>query len=443
MTIIEEMKWRGFYGDTMGDCNELMKEGATFYICTDLTSIKEENRNPNFPEVTSSLHCGHLAAFMCAKLLQERGLKPIILVGGATARMGDPSGKTSERALLNEEEINNNAKYIKEQLSKIIDFNSGKSNQAIMVDNNDWISKMSFIEFEREIGKLITVNYMMAKESVRSRFEREGCGISHLEMSYMLVQAYDFVHLYDKYNCQIQLAGKDQIGNCSVGLEYGRKRSGINDMCGLFIPLICDKNGNKFGKSENGKAIFLDGRITSPYQFYQFWLNVDDEDAERFIKMFTLLPREEIEALIEEHKKSPHLRVLQKRLAKEVTIMVHSEEDYNVAVEASNVLFGSGSIDTIKKLDDNTILSVFDGVPTFKINKETLIEGIRLTDLSVEKLSIFKSKGDLRKLIKNGGISINKEKICDDIVVNTNNLINDRFLLVQQGKKNYNLIIAQ
>lgn len=443
MTLIEELKWRGFYGDTMGDCNELMKEGATFYIGTDPTSIKEENRNPNFPEVTSSLHCGHLAAFMCAKLLQERGLKPIILVGGATARMGDPSGKTSERALLNEEEINNNARCIKEQLSKIIDFNSGKSNQAIMVDNNDWISKMSFIEFEREIGKLITVNYMMAKESVRSRFEREGCGISHLEMSYMLVQAYDFVHLYDKYNCQIQLAGKDQIGNCSVGLEYGRKRSGINDMCGLFIPLICDKNGNKFGKSENGKAIFLDGRITSPYQFYQFWLNVDDEDAERFIKMFTLLSREEIEALIEEHKQAPHLRVLQKRLAKEVTIMVHSEEDYNVAVEASNVLFGSGSIDTIKKLDDNTILSIFDGVPTFEINKETLLEGIKLTDLSVEKLSIFKSKGDLRKLIKNGGVSINKEKIFDDIVVNTSNLINDKFLLVQQGKKNYNLIIAQ
>lgn len=443
MTLIDELKWRGFYGDTMGDCNELMKEGATFYIGTDPTSIKEENRNPNFPEVTSSLHCGHLAAFMCAKLLQERGLKPIILVGGATARMGDPSGKTSERALLNEEEINNNARCIKEQLSKIIDFNSGKSNQAIMVDNNDWISKMSFIEFEREIGKLITVNYMMAKESVRSRFEREGCGISHLEMSYMLVQAYDFVHLYDKYNCQIQLAGKDQIGNCSVGLEYGRKRSGINDMCGLFIPLICDKNGNKFGKSENGKAIFLDGRITSPYQFYQFWLNVDDDDAERFIKMFTLLSREEIESLIEEHKKAPHLRILQKRLAKEVTIMVHSEEDYNTAVEASNVLFGSSSIDALKKLDDNTILSVFEGVPTFEIAKESLNEGIKLTDLSVERLNIFKSKGDLRKLIKGGGISINKSKIADDVIVSTTNLLNDKFLLIQQGKKNYNLVIAK
>jgi tyrosyl-tRNA synthetase len=248
--------------------------------------------------------------------------------------------------------------------------------------------------------------------------------------------------LYDKYGCKIQLAGKDQIGNCSVGLEYGRKRSGINDMCGWFIPLICDKNGNKFGKSENGKAVFLDGRITSPYEFYQFWLNQSDDDAERFIKMFTLLPKEEIEALIEEHKQAPHLRVLQKRLAKEVTIMVHSEEDYNVAVEASNVLFGGGSIDTIKKLDDNTILSVFEGVPTFEINKETLTEGVKLTELSVERLPIFKSKGDLRKLIKGGGISINKEKISDDIVVNTSNLINDKFLLVQQGKKNYNLVIA-
>jgi len=443
MTLIEELKWRGFYGDTMGDCNELMKEGATFYIGTDPTSIKEENRNPNFPEVTSSLHCGHLAAFMCAKLLQERGLKPIILVGGATARMGDPSGKTSERALLNEEEINNNARCIKEQLSKIIDFNSGKSNQAIMVDNNDWISKMSFIEFEREIGKLITVNYMMAKESVRSRFEREGCGISHLEMSYMLVQAYDFVHLYDKYNCQIQLAGKDQIGNCSVGLEYGRKRSGINDMCGLFIPLICDKNGNKFGKSENGKAIFLDGRITSPYQFYQFWLNVDDEDAERFIKMFTLLSREEIEALIEEHKQAPHMRILQKRLAKEVTIMVHSEEEYNIAVEASNILFGKSTSETLKKLDDNTILSVFDGVPQFNVDKKKIIDGIKLTDLTVGESNIFKSKGELRKLISNGGVSINKEKINGDITIDATQLVNEKFILVQQGKKSYNLIIAQ
>ena len=442
MTLIEELKWRGFCGEKMGNCDELMKEGASFYIGTDPTSIKEENRNPNFPEVTSSLHCGHLAAFMCAKLLQQRGLKPIILVGGATARMGDPSGKITERALLSEEEINNNTRCIKEQLSKIIDFNSGKSNQAIMVDNNDWISKMSFIEFEREIGKLITVNYMMAKESVRSRFEREGCGISHLEMSYMLVQAYDFVHLYDKYGCKIQIAGKDQIGNCSVGLEYGRKRSGINDMCGWFIPLICDKNGNKFGKSENGKAIFLDGRITSSYEFFQFWLNQSDDDAKRFIKMFTLLSKEEIESLIEEHDKAPHLRLLQKRLAKEITIMVHSEEDYENAIKASSILFGDATNEVLRTIDETTLLSALSGVPTFTTTKDNC-DNIKLTDLLVEKTNIFKSKGELRKLISNGGLSINKMKITADCVVNKECLLNGKYLLVQQGKKKYSLIIAE
>ena len=442
MTLIEELKWRGFYGEKMGNCDELMKEGASFYIGTDPTSIKEENRNPNFPEITSSLHCGHLAAFMCAKLLQQRGLKPIILVGGATARMGDPSGKITERALLSEEEINNNTRCIKEQLSKIIDFNSGKSNQAIMVDNNDWISKMSFIEFEREIGKLITVNYMMAKESVRSRFEREGCGISHLEMSYMLVQAYDFVHLYDKYGCKIQIAGKDQIGNCSVGLEYGRKRSGINDMCGWFIPLICDKNGNKFGKSENGKAIFLDGRITSPYEFFQFWLNQSYDDAKRFIKMFTLLSKEEIESLIEEHDKVPHLRLLQKRLAKEVTIMVHSEADYENAIKASSILFGDATNDVLRTIDETTLLSALSGVPTFTTTKDNC-DNVKLTDLLVDKVNIFKSKGELRKLISNGGLSINKNKIATDCVVNKECLLNGKYLLVQQGKKKYSLIIVE
>jgi tyrosyl-tRNA synthetase len=379
---------------------------------------------------------------MCAKLLQQRGLKPIILVGGATARMGDPSGKTTERALLSEEEINNNTRCIKEQLSKIIDFNSGKSNQAIMVDNNDWISKMSFIEFEREIGKLITVNYMMAKESVRSRFEREGCGISHLEMSYMLVQAYDFVHLYDKYNCKIQIAGKDQIGNCSVGLEYGRKRSGINDMCGWFIPLICDKNGNKFGKSENGKAIFLDGRITTPYEFFQFWLNQSDDDAKRFIKMFTLLPKEEIESLIEEHDKAPHLRLLQKRLAKEVTIMVHSEADYESAIKASSILFGDATNEVLRTIDETTLLSALSGVPTFSTTKDNF-DNVKLTDLLVEKTNIFKSKGELRKLITNGGLSINKNKVISDCIIYKECLLNGKYLLVQQGKKKYSLIIAE
>ena len=376
---------------------------------------------------------------MCAKLLQKRGLKPIILVGGATARMGDPSGKTSERALLNEEEINNNARCIKEQLSKIIDFNSGKSNQAIMVDNNDWISKMSFIEFEREIGKLITVNYMMAKESVRSRFEREGCGISHLEMSYMLVQAYDFVHLYDKYNCQIQLAGKDQIGNCSVGLEYGRKRSGINDMCGLFIPLICDKNGNKFGKSENGKAIFLDGRITSPYQFYQFWLNVSDADAEKYIKIFTMLDRETIEAAIAEHNEDPGQRRLQKLLAKEVTIMVHSEEAYENALLASRMLFGKSTSEELRKLDEQTFLDVFAGVTTFSIKREEL--PAQLLELLAVKTGIFPSKGEARKMVQAGGFSLNKDKITDIAYeVSEADVVDGKFILAQKGKKDYYLI---
>lgn len=442
MTLIEELKWRGFYGDTMGNCDSQLKEGSVFYIGTDPTSIKEENRNPKYPEVTSSLHCGHLAAFMCARLLQERGLKPIILVGGATARMGDPSGKTSERALLTESEINNNARCIKEQLSKIIDFESGKENQAIMVDNNDWIGKLSFIDFEREIGKLITVNYMMAKESVKRRFEREGCGISHLEMSYMLVQAYDFVHLYDNYNCKIQLAGLDQIGNASVGLEYGRKRSGITDMCGLFIPLICDSNGNKFGKSENGKAVFLDGRITTPYEFYQFWLNQSDEDAKRLIKMFTLLDKETIDALISEHEKAPHKRILQKKLAEEVTTFVHSKAECETAKATSEILFGNCTTETLASLNETVFLSVFNGVPTFRVDKNIITDGVKLVDLAVS-INAFNSKGELRKLIKSGGISVNKSKISDDMLINSSNLINNKFLLLQQGKKNYKLVIAE
>lgn len=441
MTLIEELKWRGFWGDTIGNCAAQLKPGEVFYIGTDPTSINEANRNPQYPEVTSSLHCGHLAAFMCARLLQLRGLKPIVLVGGATARMGDPSGKISERTLLSDEEINHNAECIKNQLMKIIDFDSEASNKAIMVNNNDWISKLSFIDFERSIGKLITINYMMAKESVRKRFEREGCGISHLELSYMLVQAYDFVHLHDEFNCKIQLAGMDQIGNATVGLEYGRKRSGINDMCGLFIPLICDANGNKFGKSENGKAVFLDKRITTVYEFYQFWLNQVDSDAERFIKMFTVLSKDEIDELISEHRKNPQLHLLQKRLAKEVTSFVHSEEECNQVIAASEVLFGKNK-DNIHQLDKNAILDACAGIPKFNISKTVLSPSIKLTSLLTEKTNMFGSKGDVRRLIANNGISINNNKINADIELSISDLISDSFILVKQGKKNYKLIIA-
>ena len=430
MTLIEELKWRGLVSNMIGGISEqLEKESTTFYVGTDPTG--------------KSLHVGHLLAFVVARLMQNHGHKPIILVGGATASLGDPSFKAEERKLLTREEIEANAENIKKQLSHIIDFDSENENKAIMVNNYDWMKDFTFLDFAREVGKLITVNYMMAKESVRSRFEREGCGLSFTEFTYQLLQGYDFCYLRENYNCKIQLGGSDQWGNIMTGTEIIRKKMGSEtDAFALVWPLATRADGKKFGKSEGGTNIWLDPTMTTPYQFYQFWLNQSDDDAERFIKMFTLLQKEEIEALIEEHKQAPHLRMLQKRLAKEVTIMVHSEEDYNVAVEASNVLFGGGSIDTIKKLDDNTILSVFEGVPTFEINKETLVEGVKLTELSVERLPIFKSKGDLRKLIKGGGISINKEKISDDIVVNTSNLINDKFLLVQQGKKNYNLVIA-
>lgn len=430
MTLVEELKWRGLIANIVGGTSEqLEKESTVFYVGTDPTG--------------KSLHVGHLLAFVVAKMLQSRGHKPIILVGGATASLGDPSFKAEERKLLSTEEINFNAECIKKQLSKIIDFESDAENKAVMVNNYDWMKNFTFLDFAREIGKLITVNYMMAKESVKMRLEREGSGLSFTEFTYQLLQGNDMCHLNETMNCKMQIGGSDQWGNIMTGCEIVRKKLGHERETFAFTwPLVTRADGTKFGKSEGGKNVWLDPTMTSPYQFYQFWLNQSDDDAERFIKMFTLLSKEKIEALIEEHKQAPHLRTLQKRLAKEVTIMVHSEEDYNVAIEASNVLFGGGSIETIKKLDDNTILSVFDGVPTFEINKDELNNGLKLTDLAVERVNVFKSKGDLRKLIKGGGISINKEKIKDDITINTSMLINDKFLLIQQGKKNYNLVIA-
>ena len=431
MTLIEELKWRGLVSNMIGGIGEqLEKESTTFYVGTDPTG--------------KSLHVGHLLAFVVARLMQNHGHKPIILVGGATASLGDPSFKAEERKLLTREEIEANADNIKKQLSHIIDFESEKENKAIMVNNYDWMKDFTFLDFAREVGKLITVNYMMAKESVKLRLEREGSGLSFTEFTYQLLQGYDFCYLREKYNCKIQLGGSDQWGNIMTGTEIIRKKMGSEtDAFALVWPLATRADGKKFGKSEGGTNIWLDPQMTTPYQFYQFWLNQADDDAKRFIKMFTLLPKEEIEALIEEHDKAPHLRVLQKRLAKEVTTMVHSEEDYNTAVEASNILFGNATSDVLKKLDDNTIMSVFEGVPTFEIDKNVLTEGVKLTELTVERLNVFKSKGDLRKLIKGGGISINKEKVADDVIVNSANLLNNKFLLVQQGKKNYNLIIAQ
>ena len=441
MNFYQDLVWRGLVGQTIGNVEELLKNPTTFYCGFDPTSISKDNLNPNFPEITSSLHIGHLLALITCKRFQMNGHKPIMLVGGFTGLVGDGSFRTEDRQLLSFEEVANNTKCISKQIQHLIDVTDGN---GFLVNNSEWLKDISLLDFLRGIGKATSLNYLISKDSVKNRLEREGCGISICEALYGPLQGFDFVHLNQVYGCKLSVNGTDQIGNATYSSIIGRKMYGIDDsnFNVLAWPLVTKSDGSKFGKSMSGKCIWLDKHLTSPYEFYQFWLNQSDDDAERFIKMFTLLSREEIEALIEEHKKAPHLRVLQKRLAKEVTCMVHSEEDYNVAVEASNILFGNATSDVLKKLDDNTILSVFEGVPTFEVSKSVLNDGVKLTELTVERLNVFKSKGDLRKLIKGGGISINKEKISDDLIVNNTHLLNDKFLLVQQGKKNYNLIIA-
>jgi tyrosyl-tRNA synthetase len=430
MNLIEELKWRGLVSNMVGGTSEqLEKESTTFYVGTDPTG--------------KSLHVGHLLAFVVARLLQNHGHKPIVLIGGATASLGDPSFKAEERKLLSREEIESNAENIKKQLSHIIDFESDADNKAIMVNNYDWMRDFSFLDFTREIGKLITVNYMMSKESVKLRLEREGSGLSFTEFTYQLLQGYDNCYLRENFNCKLQIGGSDQWGNIMTGTEIIRKKLGSDvDTYALVWPLVTRADGKKFGKSEGGTNIWLDPTMTTPYEFFQFWLNQSDDDAKRFIKMFTLLPKEEIESLIEEHDKAPHLRLLQKRLAKEVTIMVHSEADYESAIKASSILFGDATNEVLRTIDETTLLSALSGVPTFNTTKDNC-ENVKLTDLLVEKTSIFKSKGELRKLITNGGLSINKTKITTDCVVNKECLLNGKYLLVQQGKKKYSLIIAE
>ena len=431
MNLIEELKWRGLMMDGIGPIEKTLNEGSTtFYVGTDPTG--------------PSLHVGHLLAFVVARLLQQRGHKPIVLVGGATASLGDPSFKAEERKLLTMDEINFNAENIKKQLSKMIDFNSSAPNAAIMVNNYDWMKDFSFLDFAREVGKLITVNYMIAKESVKRRLERDGSGLSFTEFTYQLIQGHDHYHLYKEHGCKIQIGGSDQKGNILTGCEIIRKKLGSDATpCAFVWPLVTKADGTKFGKSEGNNNIWLDPNLTTPYQFYQFWLNQADADAERFIKMFTLLSREEIESIIAEHAKAPHLRLLQKRLAEEVTVMVHSKKDLEVAIAASEVLFGKSTKDTLETLDDATLLSVFDGVPTYEVEKAQFIDGVKLSSIGVEQTPTFKSKGELRKLISNGGISINKTKVSEDITITTKDLLNDKFLLLQQGKKNYTLVVAK
>lgn len=428
--FVEELRWRGMLQDIMpGTEEQLKKEMTTAYVGIDPTA--------------DSLHIGHLCGIMMLRHLQACGHKPIALIGGATGMIGDPSGKSAERNLLTEEILRHNVACIREQLEHFLDFNSDAPNAAELVNNYDWMKDYTFINFTRDIGKLITVNYMMAKDSVKKRFNGEFAqGMSFTEFTYQLLQGYDFVYLNEHKNCLMQMGGSDQWGNITTGIELMRKMNGKTAFA-LTCPLITKADGGKFGKTESGN-VWLSKKYTSPYKFFQFWMNVSDDDAKRYIKIFTSLSREEIEALIKEHEEAPHLRVLQKRLAKEVTCMVHSEADYNAAVEASNILFGNATADALRALDEETFLQVFDGVERYEIPMEELKAGIGPLDLLAEKTNIFPSKGEARKMIQANGFSMNKEKLTDPATPLTDAaLLNGKYLLFQKGKKNYYLVVAR
>jgi tyrosyl-tRNA synthetase len=426
MNFIEELRWRGMIHDMTPGTEELLSGAMTSaYIGYDPTS--------------DSLHIGNLASIMMLVHLQKAGHKPIALVGGATGMVGDPSGKSEERNLLDEPVLRYNQECIKKQLEKFLDFNSG-SNSAEMVNNYDWTKEFSFLQFLRDIGKHITVNYMIAKDSVKKRME-SGSGISFTEFSYQLVQGYDFCWLYEHKNCKLQMGGSDQWGNIVTGTELIRRKLG-GEAFALTCPLITKADGGKFGKTEAGN-VWLDPKKTSPYQFYQFWMNTSDADAAEYIRKFTLLTKEEIDNLTREHLQAPHLRILQKSLAKEITIRVHSADDYNSAVEASEILFGKGTTESLKKLSEETLLAVFEGVPQSIIQKSELGMGIPIVEFLSEKTQIFPSKGEARRMLKDGGVSVNKEKVTETVVVNETHLLNGKYILVQKGKKNYFLVIAE
>ena len=433
MNFIEELTWRGMIHQMMPGTEELLnRETVTAYVGIDPTA--------------DSLHIGHLCGVMMLRHFQRCGHKPLALVGGATGMIGDPSGKSQERNLLNEETLRHNVACIKGQLARFLDFESEAPNKAELVNNYDWMKDYSFLDFAREIGKCITVNFMMAKDSVKRRLNGEfQDGMSFTEFTYQLLQGYDFLHLYQTKNCKLQMGGSDQWGNITTGAELIRRKLGSeNEAFALTCPLITKADGRKFGKTENGN-IWLDRNRTSPYAFYQFWLNVADEDAERYIKIFTSLDRPTVEDLVAQHRQDPGLRLLQKRLAEEVTVMVHSREDYEAAVEASNILFGKSTKDSLVKLDEQTLLDVFAGVPQFTFDRSLLEgEGVKAVDLTVEHTQCFASKGEMRKLTQGGGVSLNKEKLtAADRPITSADLLDGKYLLVQQGKKKYFLLIAK
>jgi tyrosyl-tRNA synthetase len=427
MNFVDELKWRGMIHDIMPGTEELLKKERTIgYI--------------GFDPTADSLHIGHMVQVMLLMHFQRCGHTPIALVGGATGMIGDPSGKSEERNLLDEPSLRKNQEAIKNQLSKFLDFQSDKENRAIMVNNYDWMKEYSFLDFIREIGKHITVNYMMSKDSVKKRIGSESKeGMSFTEFSYQLVQGTDFLHLFNKFNCRLQMGGSDQWGNIVTGTELIRRKTN-GEAFALTCPLITKSDGTKFGKTESGN-VWLDPEKTSPYQFYQFWLNVSDEDAAKYIKIFTVLDQKQIEGIISEHNKAPHERLLQRRLAEEVTVMVHSRTEYEGAVEASQILFGKGTTESLKRMNENTFLSVFEGVPVFDVKMEVLLQGINIADLCTVHSQVFASKGELRRLVQGGGFSLNKERIDNpDTVISIESLLNKKYLLVQKGKKNYYLI---
>ena len=428
--FVEELKWRGMLAQIMPGTEELLqKEMVTAYLGTDPTA--------------DSLHIGHLCGIMMLRHLQHCGHKPIILVGGATGMIGDPSGKSQERNLLNDETLRHNQECIKQQVAKFLDFDGNEPNAAEMVNNYDWMKDFTFLDFAREVGKHITVNYMMAKESVQQRLNGTARdGLSFTEFTYQLLQGYDFLYLYKNKGCKLQLGGNDQWGNMTTGTELIRRTLGNEvETFALTCPLITKDDGKKFGKTESGN-IWLDPKRTTPYKFYQFWLNVSDDDAARYIKIFTSLDKETIDALIAEHQQDPGRRILQKRLAEEVTILVHSREALDMAIEASNILFGKSTKDSLMKLDEQTLLDIFEGVPQFEISKDQL--GQPAVDLFTQAAQVFASKGEMRKLVQGGGVSINKEKLAAfDRAISADDLIDGKYLLVQRGKKNYYLITVR
>ena len=426
--FIEELQWRGMLHDSMPGTEEhLMEEMRAAYV--------------GFDPTADSLHIGNLVPIMLLAHYQRSGHKPVALVGGATGMIGDPSGKSSERNLLDEQTLRHNQEAIKKQLGRFLDFESTAPNAAVLVNNYDWMKEFSFLDFIRDVGKHITVNYMMAKDSVKNRISSESSeGMSFTEFTYQLVQGYDFLYLYRDKNCTLQMGGSDQWGNITTGTELIRRIGGGKGYA-LTCPLITKSDGSKFGKSEGGN-VWLDAKRTSPYKFYQYWLNTSDEDAEKYVKIFTFLTKEEIEALVKEHNESPHLRILQKRLAEEITVIVHSEDDLNNAIKASDILFGKSTSEDLKALDEATFLDVFEGVPQAEIDKKLLADGIDIIAALAESSGFLKSNGEARRALKENSIAVNKEKVQEGYAINENDLINNQFVLLQRGKKNYFVLRA-